>query len=57
MDDHRAFDGETERVLCRERERLAGVDHRGDGDATDGIGHGSGGLKASPDEQAASNSL
>jgi hypothetical protein len=27
------FDGEAERVLCRERECLAGVIHRGDSDA------------------------
>ena len=35
-----ALDGEAERVLGRERECLAGVDHRGDGDAADGVGHG-----------------
>ena len=40
VDDHRALDGEAERVLRRERKCLAGVDHRGDGDATDGVGHG-----------------
>ena len=40
MHDHRALDGEAERVLGRERECLAGVDHRGDGDAADGVGHG-----------------
>jgi hypothetical protein len=40
VDDHRALDGEAERVLGRERECLAaGVDHRGDGDAADGVGH------------------
>ena len=38
--DHRALDGEAERVLRGERECLAGVDHRGDGDAADGVGHG-----------------
>ena len=37
--DHRALDGEAERVLRGERECLAGVDHRGDGDAADGVGH------------------
>jgi hypothetical protein len=37
--DHRALNGEAERVLRSERECLAGVDHRGDGDAADGIGH------------------
>ena len=35
MHDHRALDGEAERVLRGERECLAGVDHRGDGDAAD----------------------
>src|ERR1039457_2320848 len=39
MHDHRAFDGEAERVLRGEWECLAGVDHRGDGDAADGVGH------------------
>ena len=42
MDDHRALDGEAEWVLRGERECLAGVDHRGDGDAADGVGHGCG---------------
>jgi hypothetical protein len=40
MHDHRTFDGEAERVLRGERECLAGVDHRGDGNTADGIGHG-----------------
>jgi hypothetical protein len=40
MHDHRAFDGEAERVLRGERECLAGADHRGGGDAADGVGHG-----------------
>lgn len=31
--DHRALDGKAERVSRGERECLAGVDHRGDGDA------------------------
>jgi hypothetical protein len=35
MHDHRAFDGEAERVLRGEWECLAGVDHRGDGDPSD----------------------
>jgi hypothetical protein len=39
MHDHRAFDGEAEGVLRGERECLAGVDHRGDGDPADGIWH------------------
>ena len=40
VDDHWVLDGEAERVLCGEREGLAGVDHRRDGDAADGVGHG-----------------
>jgi hypothetical protein len=39
MHDHRALDGEAEGVLRGERECLAGVDHRGDGDAADGVWH------------------
>lgn len=39
MHDHRVLDGEAERVLRGERECLAGVDHRGNGDAADGVGH------------------
>ena len=35
-----ALDGEAEQVLSGERECLAGVDHRWDGDAADGVGHG-----------------
>lgn len=37
VDVHRALDREAERVLRDERECLAGVDHRGDGEATDGV--------------------
>lgn len=33
-------DREAERVLRGERKCLAGVDHCGDGDAADGVGHG-----------------
>jgi hypothetical protein len=42
MHDHRTLDGEAERVSRGKRECLARVDHRWDGDAAYGVGHGVG---------------
>jgi len=40
MHDQRALDGKAEGVLRGKRECLAGVGHRGHGDAADGVRHG-----------------
>ena len=39
VNDHLALDGEPEWVLADKRECLAGIDHRGNGDAADGVRH------------------